>query len=265
MDKQHTYGIMARVRAALAISVLLICPSWAANLVSLWEFENSGDLGAATIGTDLGLTGAITSTVGSGGLDAGAANVGVNEFLTATSPIGANGGGLRSNEYTLLIDFKIPALVNWIALFEMSSPAGGDGDYFYSDGRGLGVSNQGYVDNNNPPSSVLANTWHRLVLTVDQGTIRSTYVDGILQGNHNAGTVDGRWSLGNTFDLFSDNGGGEEAISHVSNVALFDTVLSSVEITALGTAGSVIPEPGTLGMVALFGGGILFIRRKRLL
>ncbi len=242
MNKQHTHGIMARVRAALAISALLICPSWATNLVGLWEFENSSDLGAATIGTDLGLTGAITSTAGSGGLDAGAANVAVGDYIRATNPIGANGTGLRSNEYTLLIDFKIPALATYISLVETTG--GGDGDYFYSNGNGLGVSNQGYVDDNDPPLSVLADTWHRLMLTVDLAGTTSTYVDGTHIGDHTSTDgVDSRWSLGSTFDLFSDNGGGEEAITHVSNVALFDTALDATGIASLGTAGMEIFEP----------------------
>ncbi len=252
------------ISTLMAVTAFAACQSWA-GMIGLWEFENSGDLDAATVGSDLTLTGAITATAGSGGVDAGAANVAVGDYIRATNPIGGNGGGLRSNEYTLLIDFKIPVLASsYIALFEMGSPAGGDGDYFYSKSSGLGVSNQGYVDDNDPPLSVLADTWHRLMLTVDLAGTTSTYVDGTHIGDHTSTDgVDSRWSLGSTFDLFSDNGGGEEAITHVSNVALFNTTLSAAEVTALGAVGTAIPEPTTLGMVVTVGGGILlFIRRK---
>ncbi|MGB0774740.1 MAG: LamG-like jellyroll fold domain-containing protein, partial [Akkermansiaceae bacterium] len=203
------------------------------KLVGYWDFENSSDLAAANVGSALGLTGAITSVAGPGGSDAGAAAVDVNEFLTVTNPIGSNGGGTRTNEYTLLLDFKIPTLANWIALFDTSG--GGDGDYFYSSSRGLGVSSEGYIDDNDPPASVLANTWYRMVVTVDQGGGRSTYVNGVLVGNHGNGIVDGtRWSLGSTFTLFSDNGGGEEAAVHVSGVRLFNKAMSASEVAGLG-------------------------------
>lgn len=207
------------------------------KLVGLWEFENSGDLGAATLGTNLGLTGAITSISGPNSADMGAVAIDVGEFLTVTNPIGGNGGGTRSNEYTLLLDFKIPTTAPWIALLDTSG--GGDGDYFYSTSRGLGVASEGYVDSS-PPSTIQANTWHRMVISVDQGGARSTYVGGVLVGNHDAGSIDNsRWSLGSSFTLFSDNGGGEEATIHVSNIRLFNKAMNSGEVTALGNINSV--------------------------
>ncbi len=110
-------------------------------------------------------------------------------------------------------------------------------------------------------------TWSRWVLSVDEGTLRSTYVDQGLIGNHNAGSIDNiRWSLASAFDLFSDNGGGEEQAVHVSNVALYDTALTGPEITALGPVGTVlgVPEPSTLALAALGMLGLaLFARRRK--
>ncbi|NWK56981.1 metallophosphoesterase [Verrucomicrobiaceae bacterium N1E253] len=213
--------------ATLKVSVV---PS---KLVGVWEFENREALGTATVGSDLLLTGSIAAIGGPGGADGGAAAVGVGEFLTVLNPIGGNGTGNRTNEYTLLLDIKIPSLSPWIALFDTSG--GGDADYFYSSSRGLGVSSEGYVDDHDPPNSILADTWHRMVISVDQGGRRSTYVDGVLVGNHNVGIVDAdRWSLASSFTLFSDNGGGEEAVIHVSGVRLFNQALNADEVAGLG-------------------------------
>ncbi len=205
-----------------------------ADLVGHWEFEDSGDLGAATVGSDLTLNGAIGSTGGVDGGD-GAASVPVGGYLTVPNPIGGNGGGAETNEYTLVVDLSFPSLAGWISI--MDSESGGDGDYFYSSSRGLGVSSEGYVDDDDPPSSIQANTWHRLVLSIDNASVRTTYVDGVSQGNHAVGSVDGRWGLGAVFELFDDNGGGEEVITHVSRVALYDEPLDATEVAALGVAG----------------------------
>lgn len=203
-----------------------------ARLVGQWDFNDDQNLTMATIESDLTLNGSHAVVSGNGALD-GAARIGVGSFYSCSHGIGGNGGGSRTNEFTLVIDLNIPNLATWISLLDTSG--GGDGDYFYSSSRGLGISSEGYVDDNDPPRSILASTWHRLVLSIDHGTLRSTYVDGVLIGNHGAGTVDNdRWSLNTTFDLFSDNGGGEEAVIDVTAIRLYNVALSAAEIATLG-------------------------------
>ena len=51
---------------------------------------------------------------------------------------------------------------------------------------------------------------------------------------------------------------GRDFKGSLDDVRLYDSALTAGEIATLAA----IPEPATLGMVALFGGGILFIRRK---
>lgn len=252
--------------AMITSLTLMVTVPVSAALVGLWEFENSGDLSEATVGSALTLNGTITSTSGVGGADTGAGNVGVGDTIRATNPIGGNGGGTQSNEYTIVMDIQIPTLVAWASLMDQQD--GGDGDYFYSSTRGLGVSSEGYVDDSDPPSTISAGTWHRLVLSIDNGTVRKTYVDGVdastIQGAHGNGSVDGRWSLGGTVDFFDDNGGGEEATTLVSNLALFDTALSAAEVTALGAVGTAIavPEPSSTALLGL-GGFTLILRRRK--
>ncbi len=215
----------------------------AVDPVGLWEFDNASDLTKATVGIDLTWTGSPSASTGINAGD-GAAYSPIGTYLTAANPIGANGGGTRTNEYTLLIDLKVPAFVGWSPVFETSTPGGtsSDGDYWLSTSRGLGVSSEGYVGY--VPGSITADTWFRLVVSVDQGTRRSTYVNGALVGNHFTGGTDGRWTLASTFSAFGDNTASERNNFHVSNIALFDGALTGTEIAALGIAGSDILSSG---------------------
>ncbi len=237
-------GLMKSKLFLIAVSLLLAVNANAANLVGLWEFDDAADLGEATIGTDLTWTGSPAAAAGVESGD-GAAFSPIGTYLTADNPIGANGGGIRTNEYTMLIDFKLPTINAWNPVLETTNPGGisTDGDYWISTSRGLGVASEGYVNDTDPPTSVSADTWHRLVIYVDQGTLRRTYVDGVYLGDHNAGAVDGRWTMSSTFSLFGDNTASERSDFYVSTVALFDGLLTDSEVIALGTAGdSVYPK-----------------------
>lgn len=228
-------------RARVAVIAALVASGATASgndLVGHWTFENPANLGQATIGADMAPTGAIVATAGIDATDS-AADVPVGAYFTVTNPIGANGSGvLYTNEYTLLLDIKMPMLAAWIAIADFDN--GGDGDYFYSTTRGLGVNSEGYVGDDDPPLSIIADTWHRIVIAIDNGILRETYVDGVRlvapSGTigHLPGSADGRWAQRDFFDLFSDNGGGEEMTIHVTRVAHYDRMLTDTEIVGMG-------------------------------
>ena len=103
----------------------------------------------------------------------------------------------------------------------------------------------------------------------------TTYIDGVLNHAHTKdelsdGDLDGRWGLavGNPrvgpgkFSVFSDNGGGEEQPTAVSNLALFDTPLSAGGVATLGGAGSPIPEPNTIALVGLAALALAGMRKR---
>jgi hypothetical protein len=235
-----------------------------AQLVALWEFEDGGNLTAATLGSDLALSGSQVAVAGSGGPDAGGASLDNGDFYTLTNPIGANGGGARTNDYTILMDIKVPAgVTGFIAIAEFDTPAAGDGDYFLdTDGATqdrIGVSSEGYV----PIPGLLGTDYRRLVMSFENGVKRTSYLDGVALGDHNVGAIDGRWTLGGTLDVFSDNGGGEEAETWVSNLALYDGALGADSVAALGGAGRPIPEPSGLGLTLLALTGLLVARRRK--
>ena len=146
-------------KAAVLLTAGFLAVSAQATLVGQWGFNNASNLGEATIGTDLTWTGSPTATNGVSGGD-GAVFSPKETYLTAANPIGGNGGGLRSNEYTLLIDFKLPIFNGWNPVFETSDPGGtsSDADYWISTSRGLGVASDGYEDDNDPLNSITAAT-----------------------------------------------------------------------------------------------------------
>lgn len=203
--------------------------------VALWEFEDVDNLNTATIGSDLAFTGTITPTPGSGGLDAGAANVPVNAFITATNPIGATNGGANTNEYTIVMDIQLLSSPSFAALLEFGNVTN-DGDYFRSTSRGLGVASEGYVGS---AGDLPTSTWVRFALSYDPDGNVTTYINGNAIGNHSgASGIDGRWSIQSSFDVFSDRGGGEEAVSEISNLALYNRALDATEIADLGAVGT---------------------------
>jgi len=233
-----------------------------AGLVGLWQFEDGGDLTAATlVGGPLALTGSDTAVAGPGGPDNGAASLGVGDFYTANNSIGANGGGTLTNQYTILMDIK-DSSTGFNALLDMD--LGGDGDLFINDDGGVGISGEyaGVVNDGE---------WRRVVAVYDLGSAGplTIYIDGVLAQTISSGdisgggVVDGRFALQNTFTVFSDNGGGEEFTTSISTLALFDSALGSGAVVSLGGAGRVIPEPSTMALIVLFGLGLSVTSKRR--
>jgi hypothetical protein len=68
-------------------------------------------------------------------------------------------------------------------------------------------------------------------------------------------------AYGDRFDLFNWDGGVSGAFSSIKSSSLSDGLSwDASELYTTGTL-SVIPEPGVFGMMAIFGGGLCFVRR----
>ncbi len=246
--------LLAVAMAALA------SPVSAQGLVGLWEFENASGLTDATIGSTLVATGTDTAVAGSGGADIGAASLDNGDFYRAVNPIGGTGGGVETNAYSILMDISTVA-GGFNALLETDNVGGSDGDIFINGAGGIGISSD-------YDGTAADGTFKRILMVYDQAAIDnwSFYIDGVLANVAITGeAVDGRWGLGATFDVFSDNGGGEENTTSVSNLALFDTALTATDAAGFGGAGSpivAVPEPTSM---AVLGGAlvILGVRRRR--
>jgi hypothetical protein len=166
------------------------------------------------------------------------------------------------NEYTFLIDLFSPAGSRsaWRSIYQTAIGNGNDGDYFIRNSDDfLGVSELAYT-----PTPINETAWTRLVVTFDLGTAIRTYRDGALVHTHNAGTVDGRFSLDPTVLFFADDDG-ENAPLHVGALAVWDGPLTDSEVAALGRAGTAIPEPSAvlLSIIGLGTAGLIRRRHRR--
>jgi hypothetical protein len=236
-----------------------------AGIVGYWEFNDSTNLGRATIGTDLTVAGTAPTWSASQTYNGLTLNgvietaVGIPNHLIATHGVAPNGGGTKANQYTMLFDIRRPDTAEWRTLFQTNTANTGDGDYFVRDSDAqLGVGALGYTTNYAMP----ANTWARVVITSDlaAGEYR-TYVDGVLRQSHTATPLDGRHAFDPTVLLFGDEDN-ENGLLSVGAVAIWNQPLTANEVSLLGIAGVAVPEPGSLAIVSLIGLGF-FVRRYR--
>lgn len=205
-----------------------IAPASLPSLVGLWEFNNTSFPLTATVGSNLTLVGSHSTIAGYGGPD-NAIRIGVGSHYNVNNPIGANGGGAFTNRYTLLFDFRINASAIWRTFYQTNTANTNDGELFCRNTDGLiGVGSYSV-------EGAIANTWHRLIVSVRNGGGGSfeVYLDGRRVLSLGAQANDGRWSLGTTLKIFADDSG-DDGLMDVSTVALFNTNLTQLEMEALG-------------------------------
>ncbi|MEE2623419.1 MAG: autotransporter-associated beta strand repeat-containing protein, partial [Verrucomicrobiota bacterium] len=229
------------------------------SLVGLWEFNNAANLGEATIGNDLVVGGtlhthhpALADDLGNSQTGAITTEGGLGSFFTANHDIPANGGGAEVNQYSFVIDlFSPPASRDiWRAVYAVTpGPNDDDAEYWIAPGNTIGVGDIGYS-----AGPIDQTAWTRLVVTVDlaqAGTDFVTYLNGALHNAHTVDqAVDGRHGLLpagglNVVHFLGDNTAEENPPMNVSTIALYQGVLSPIDVAALGGAGGsfALPEP----------------------
>jgi len=251
-----------------------------AGATGLWRFQTSADKLKATVGVDL-----VTSAPGNSAWmtgpwtvigtesdplmfsDGGIVQERSWDWLMVNPSFTANGGGSYVNEYTIMMDYvQTSGLTAWNSLFQTSwGGTDSDGDLF-TDGAGhIGIGAAGYST-----MTYSANTWHRIALSVDNGSFFRVYVDGVLFLDGTAQSVDGRFSLyTDRFYLFADDSW-EDQWGLVGTAATWNRALTGAEVAGMGgwiggaaepTPLYIIPEPATMSLLAL--GGIALLRRNR--
>ncbi len=199
------------------------------KLVGKWKFDDSNDLvkAEAGLGQALELVGSHEAIAGPAEGN-GAAKIGVGSHYKMSHGIAANGGGAYVNEYSLMIDFKVPALGVWHALFQTSPANSNDGDCFIKPAGNIGVAATGYST-----TVINADEWYRLVISVKNGSHYQYYLDGQLLHNGTVQDVDGRFALENLLLIFADEDGEDNEI-HCAELAIWNYPLSAAEVSALG-------------------------------
>lgn len=265
-------SLLIALGAALSASVS------SASLVGLWEFENTSNIGQASIGNDLGVNNTNNTIIARQGVNAsdGAVEIGVGDYFTVIPDIAANGGGSFVNEFSIVYDVFLPTSTNstWRSLLQTNNVwNGNDGDYFVSSGNVVGVAAINYSS-----STLAANDWYRIVFSADigsttfgGGSFQTTVLDSngnlLWSFDHAFQATDGRHSLyaatsSNVAYFFADNDG-EDNLVYVTAIGLYDETLDTATAQGLGAPGSAIPEPRVYALIAGLGAVALAIYRRR--
>lgn len=241
------------ILASLAILLAINLPAGnvPSGLTGLWRFQNSADKLKATVGFD-----ATNSVAGNAAwltgpwtvIDPGLSDGGIvqdqsNEYLTVNPAFAANGGGSYVNEYTIAWDVKPDQ--NWNSLYQTAlNGRDNDADLWINastqTAATIGVGDVGYS-----ASTFDATKWHRIVLSVANGSFFRVFVDGTLMLDGAGQPVDGRFSLyPDRIHLFADDNW-EDAWILVGTVATWNRALTNEEVAAMGgwIGGAAEPTP----------------------
>ncbi len=176
----------------------------------------------------------------------------------------ANGGGTKVNQYTILMDlmFSSEQDADYRGLIQTSIDNSNDADIFLNPLNAIGIDGQYHGD-------LYPDSWHRIALVFDltQNSLNK-YVDGVLENAQLLGQgVDGRWSLGPSALLFTDNDG-ETQPGYVNSIQFRAGLLDADQVRGLGTfvtasgipGGPIDPGPGdgvTLSIVVGAGNTVI--------
>jgi len=205
------------------------------GLVGYWSFDDAADIEHASVGNDLELFGSQIPVSGPTATD-GATRIGNNAYYKCTHDINANGSGSKVNEYTLVIDFKIPESGQYYCFYQTSTDNTNDGEIFVNPTGHIGVSATYYTN-----CTIDSEEWYRLVIAVDLGNTFQYFIDGNLVLDGASQGVDGRFSLDTFFHWFRDDNN-EDNEFDIAAVGIFDYTLTDTEVSDLGGYGHVFPE-----------------------
>jgi hypothetical protein len=172
----------------------------------------------------------------------------------------ANGGGVGVNRYSMVMDVLFPAASSGRlrSLLQLEDPFVNGVDAALSVGATDGVGVGGVFH-----GTLLAETWNRVVVTVDLTTTppaMTKYINGAWVGQQSLSQgVDGRWAMNDRLSglgsdaalLFTDRNGASEQL-YLSSLQVHNEVLAPTYVAALGGP-SADKIPATVTPKALVG------------
>jgi hypothetical protein len=223
------------------------------NLSGRWLFEDTANYGKATVGKDMVAykmtndnSKETPSTIGLkrvAGTKTGknAVRIPCYNYFKCMHGIFHNGIGKNINEYTILMDVKIPVRKSNHYFIQTNMDNADDIDIFLSFDMIRFGESQFYCDFDPP---VQKNKWYRLVISARLGQSLKYYLNGeLVFANYNTklGMLDSRLSLAKeSLLLFANNNYDEDNDNDidVSEVAIFNRALIDEEVFSLGCAGN---------------------------
>ena len=249
----------------LAVCGMLITSH--AEVVSHYTFDSgyTDSSGNGTHGTfvDVETTGdsGITTVAGDYRFGGGALNLSLERDYVAIPSKTFSSGSPYSISFWAK---KAPGDTGDPALWDMVMGQRGNSNFFISLNSGTGLRWRGsssltarQADFSTPDDTI----WHHHVITADNAQNITYYRDGAW-----VATATGKLTgfILDTIGEAYDTGRDFDFHGQIDEVWVFDEAINSTTVENLH-ATNTIPEPATLGMVALFGGGIMFIRRRLLI
>lgn len=169
-----------------------------------------------------------------------------NTHFLAKHNIAPNGGvgATRVNEYTIMVDFRVPYLkdkTGYNSFYSLYAKNDNDGAIFIDEDGGLGDGRSGGYSN----PAVEQYKWSRLVVSVSCGNFYKIFLNGkLLKTTTPANTshlgVDGIFSLDSLLLIRGDQDG-EDSLMDLSSFAIFDAALTDLEVARLGG----VPQPSS--------------------
>jgi len=210
-----------------------------------WKFDNpdSSLKAEAGFGNDLVLVGSHQFIDGPTVFN-NAVKIGVGSHYKMSHGIAANGGGTKVNEYTIEIDFRMPAFGGWHCFFQTDPTNTSDGDCFINASGSIGVWVTGYSAH-----PIFEKEWYKLVVSIKNGSQHKYYLDGQLFHDGTPQAVDGRFALDSLLLIFADEDG-EDGEMDCAELAIWDKALTAEEVFALGSFHAIdtIPPVAVTGL-----------------
>jgi hypothetical protein len=156
-------------------------------------------------------------------------------FFFVDHNLKANGGGKQINDYSVVLDIKLPRLGVKYSLYNTNSGNANHADAYINPAGQIGEGNYS-------TKKLAANRWYRIALTVNaEENKRRYFVDGELYFEQGSDGVDGRfgiWPVGGErhplFVLFGSNDAAEDAPIMTKQAAFLGYSLTPGQVAQLG-------------------------------
>ena len=196
----HMY--MKRIILTSILFSVSLCFSFSQNKVGCWKFDDASNFTKAEVGNVLTLVGSGVHKAEGPDASNGAVTVDKGTYFEVDHGIAVKSGATYVNDYSLVIDFKTPAVGSWYTFYQTDPSNTSDGDCFINTSGNIGTATTGYTS-----FVVSSNVWYRLVISVSLNHSYKYYLDGNLIRLCDMQYPDERFSLDKKFILFGDNDG----------------------------------------------------------
>ena len=172
--------------------------------------------------------------------------------LTAHQGLNLDVSGLANKvQYTIIMDVSSSQISSYNKLMSLDGGSSDNGVYFHS-------STVTFYPLGSGSTALTPSQWVRVALSYDGTTMNLFYGDDQEFTLANTGSANAYYTLSNTLQFLKDDSGtgyGENYDIKIAGLWINDQPMSLEAINN-------VPEPSVIVLSSLFGGGLLFVRRR---